>query len=239
MNKLCSKDLIVSRVFWAPALVFFIIVATPFIEFNLLFLLANVILTFVLVLGIPIIDDIYRTDPLFGSLPLRRSDVVKARYLSSGGIILGGLFLLLGTGHFLGFLFPTDNVNLGPILGGRAAVAFLILAALLVSFFLPFYFRLGLGRAIFAFMGTFLGILILASGAVKIIALSSGQSVVDLLGLERDFWFSPSTPLVEGIRAGQNALGLPLFALILIAVFSGIIFLSLRLSISFFNQRDL
>jgi hypothetical protein len=44
-----------------------------------------------MVFSILIIDDKYRVEPFFISLPLKRRKVVYARYLSSGFIVLLGL----------------------------------------------------------------------------------------------------------------------------------------------------
>jgi len=211
MLKLCQKDVLITRVFWIPALFSYIVISTAFFEGGLLFIFVNAVLTFSLVFSILIIDDKYRVEPFFISLPLKRRKVVYARYLSSGFIILLGLVLYFFTSFLLDLFIPTDRVDFRPLLSPEGAAVFLIPAGLLTLVFLPMYFRLGLGKALLFFPA------VMMAGTGIFWILLPGWNKLDKL---------------------YNAFGAPLIIFSAALVLLSLVFASINISIRFYNRRE-
>ena len=120
-----------------------------------------------LVAYVPIMEWHQESDRMLSSLPVRRGTIVLSRYLSS--IVACG--------------FRSDSVDLHRTLSGpdpesasgsgeaapgiwttfEGTLAFVLVAGLLVSLFLPLYFRFGLGRGAMVFFASCIGLFVLAS----------------------------------------------------------------------------
>ncbi len=211
MLKLCRKDVLITRVFWIPALFSYIVISTAFYERGLLFIFVNAVLTFSMVFSILIIDDKYRVEPFFISLPLKRRKVVYARYLSSGFIILLGLVFYFFTSFLLDSFIPIDIVDFRPLISPEGAAVFLIPAVLLTLIFLPMYFRLGLGKALLFFPAV----------------IMAGTGV---------FWIL--LPGVNKLEKLYKAFGAPLTIFIAVLVLSSLVFASIIISIRFYSRKE-
>jgi len=211
MLELYRKDVLITRVFWIPVLFSYIVISTAFYERGLIFIFVNAVLTFSMVFSILIIDDKYRVEPFFISLPLRRRKVVYARYLSSGFIILLGLVLYFFTSFLLDLFIPIDMVDFRPLISPAGTAFFLILAGLLTLIFLPMYFRLGLGKALLFFPA--------------VIMAGTGF-----------FWIL--LPGVNKLEKLYNAFGVPLTIFIAVLVLSSLVFASIIISIRFYSRRE-
>lgn len=80
-----------------------------------------------------VLDDKYKTDSLYCSLPLKRSAIVFSRYLSA----------LLVTLAVTAFIFILSYFHGKDIMTYKAAFLVLFYLALFFSVFFPFYFRFG------------------------------------------------------------------------------------------------
>ena len=120
-----------------------------------------------LVLYVPIMHWHQETDRMLSSLPVSRTTVVFSRYLSS--VIACGVagVAWISTGHLLVPL-------LSPLLDGAGGtpgmwatfegiLTFFTTAGLLITLFLPMYFRFGLGRGATVFMASSLGLFVFAT----------------------------------------------------------------------------
>ena len=211
MIKLCRKDVLVTRVFWIPALFSYIVISTAFYERGLIFIFVNAVLTFSMVFSILIIDDKYRVEPFFISLPLKRRKVVYARYLSSGFIIFLGLLFYFFTSFLLDSFIPIDIVDFMPLISPEGASVFLILVVLLTLIFLPMYFRLGLGKALLFFP----------------VVIMVGAGV---------FWIL--LPGVNKLEKLYNTFGAPLIIFIAFLALLSLVFASIIISIRFYSRKE-
>jgi ABC-2 type transport system permease protein len=116
------------------------------------------------------LDEKFRTEKLFASLPVRRRDIVLARY---GGmlVIAGAYFVVAYLANVVSILIRKGEVRTIPM--GYCATV-LVIMAFMTSFSFPFYFRLGLARAKPVTMLLF-GI-IMVSTTVMMIPRQSGGS---------------------------------------------------------------
>lgn len=211
MLKLCRKDVLITRVFWIPALFAYIVISTAFYERGLIFIFVNAVLTFSMVFSILIIDDKYRVEPFFISLPLKRRKVVYARYLSSGFIIFLGLVFYFFTSFLLDSFIPIDIVDFRPLISPEGTAVFLIPVVLLTLIFLPMYFRLGLGKALLFFPAV----------------IMAGTGV---------FWIL--LPGVNKLEKLYKAFGAPLTIFIAVLVLSSLVFASIIISIRFYSRKE-
>lgn len=211
MLKLCRKDVLITRVFWIPALFAYIVISTAFYERGLIFIFVNAALTFSMVFSILIIDDKYRVEPFFISLPLKRRKVVYARYLSSGFIIFLGLLFYFFTSFLLDSFIPIDIVDFMPLISPEGAAVFLIPAVLLTLIFLPMYFRLGLGKALLFFPAV----------------IMAGTGI---------FWIL--LPGVNKLEKLYNTFGEPLTIFIAVLALLSLVFASIIISIRFYSRKE-
>ncbi len=95
------------------------------------------------------LEEKFRTERFFASLPVRRSDIVLARY---GGVlaIAGAYFVMAYLANavyiFAGKNEFADKTDVRPIPLGYCATVLVILA-IITSFTFPFYFKFGLAKA--------------------------------------------------------------------------------------------
>jgi hypothetical protein len=164
-----------------------------------------------MVFSILIIDDKYRVEPFFISLPLKRRKVVYARYLSSGFIIFLGLLFYFFTSFLLDSFLPIDIVDFMPLISPEGAAVFLIPAVLLTLIFLPMYFRLGLGKALLFFPA--------------VIMAGIGVFWILLLGVNK-------------LEKLYKAFGAPLTIFIAVLVLSSLVFASIIISIRFYSRKE-
>jgi ABC-2 type transport system permease protein len=198
-------------VFWIPALFAYIVISTAFYERGLIFIFVNAALTFSMVFSILIIDDKYRVETFFISLPLKRRKVVYARYLSSGFIIFLGLLFYFFTSFLLDSFIPIDIVDFMPLISPEGAAVFLIPVVLLTLIFLPMYFRLGLGKALLFFP----------------VVIMVGAGI---------FWIL--LPGVNKLEKLYNTFGAPLIIFIAVLVLSSLVFASIIISIRFYSRKE-
>ena len=176
-----------------------------------------------LVMYVPIMEWHQETDRMLSSLPVRRTTVVFARYLSS--IIACGVagVAWISTGHLLVPLLSPLLDGASDMLGMWATfeglLTYFTTAGLLITLFLPLYFRFGLGRGAMVFMASSLGLFVL-------VTLRSGL-------------FAPGDALETRISAMTMTMG-PGWVLFLILGGMGVLLtFSARLSGRWFKRRDL
>jgi len=225
MLRLCRKDFIACRWFWLLALVVYFLYGVISIKQDVAFMAVGVALLLGLVALTLVVEDRYRTEVLFCSLPLKRSTIVRSRYLLSGFLVLFGGLIVFGYRHFLYSLDKVKALSTNPFLHLtlEELLGFVTLAAFLICLFYPLYFRYGLGKGAFLFTVILLGLLITTIGITAL--LSSWFDTGDLFTL-------------RSIAKVKDLLGPPLFLLGAVALNLAIVFFSIRLSIRFYDQRD-
>lgn len=225
MLRLCRKDFIACRWFWLLALVVYFLYGVISIKQDVAFMAVGVALILGLVTLALVVEDRYRTEVFFCSLPLRRSTIVRSRYLLSGVLVLFSGLLVFSCRHFLYSLVKVKALssNTFPHLTLEEPSVFMTVAVFLVCLFYPLYFRFGLGKGAFLLTVILLGLLIAAIG---ISALFSS-------------WFDTRGLLtLRSLAKVKDLLSPPLFLLGATALNVAIVLVSIRLSIRFYEQRD-
>jgi hypothetical protein len=178
-------------------------------------------------------------DRLLGSLPVTRTTVVEARYVSALAALALGAVLYVAYGYALTAVATVRVIERWHGTPGwasfTAVTAFLIVGYLLTVGFLPFYFRFGLplGAAWFsvatavASSGT-LGLARLARGAEGV-AGAGGAAAIRPFGGAVFTWLSSAATTWGGVPT----------ALALVGLAAVVAMVSIGLSIRFYEERDL
>jgi ABC-2 type transport system permease protein len=224
MLKLCWKDFIASRWFWLLILIICALYGTFPILPNSAVMVLGLGLVVGLLLVTLFVEDRYRTEALYCSLPLKRSTIVQARYLLSGLVLAAGTILMFAYGYFVNSVLKMNlrKMNLEALRTLEGMLGFLFTGVVLVSFFFPLFFRFGLAK------GTVVFTVILIGFIISMGALFSGK----------EFLIDPGAGILRTLGRIKHYLTPPLFLLLTLALAAGIIFLSVRLSTRFYDQRD-
>ena len=233
MLKLCLKDYLAARWWWLLALVAYALYATFPLMQNLAFMIAGAALIMGC-LGVAVfIEDFFKTEAYFSSLPLRRSTIVQARYLLAGLLTLGGGIIVFAYGGLVNSMtwLRAVKINLGAIMTFEGVMGYVLALAILVGLYFPFYFRFGLARGSLGFAITLLG---LSLGLAAVLALLNENPFKSA-----DFLKDPGIGIVWAIGQVKDELGPPLFIATGLVLTVGVFWISLRLSTRFYEKRDL
>lgn len=235
---LLRKDLRITRILWAPMAFSYGVFLLMFMENAWVYLATGACLSFVAAATSLGIDDRYQTEPLFAALPGTRRGLVAGRYLSWGAVTVVGLGLFLGYTALIHRGFGTRAPRLASIVSVRGVSAFLVGAVLAGLVFLPLHFRFGFWRGIWIFSGAGLGLTVVVLYAASLLAPASGggtDAASALLG--------PFAPAARGLRVIawiiDRFLGKPQVVAPAAAVLACLVYLSYKMSIGFYDKRDL
>jgi hypothetical protein len=172
-----------------------------------------------LALYVPTIEWHQETDRMLSSLPVSRATVVFSRYVSTIFACAIGAGAWVSSGHLLGPLLASGPTNPEMWTTLSGITAFVSVAALLLSLFLPLYFRFGIGRGAMIFVPSVMGLY--------------------LLSAQPRGFVPPATAVQAQILAFSASIG-PGWVLLLILLFlAAMMAASGRLSIRWFENRDL
>lgn len=171
MLSLVWKDMVAARLLLLAALPIYALNLAAMVSAPPIFVLISFLFSGTLAFGSLAIDELGGTEPLWASLPVRRADIVFARYLTT----------ILGAGLGLGISFGVERAvaafrgTSGSAAASAAAhLVLLLLLLLAAAVLLPLCLRLGPGNGSLAFAAITLGgLLVLSVG---------GQGLLWLLG---------------------------------------------------------
>jgi hypothetical protein len=167
MMALLRKDIGVARWNLPLAVVVFMLLSAQLVRYDGPYLVAGAGLACALTLLAPFFEWMRNGDRLLASLPVRRTDIVAARYVVAA---LSVAIALVVWGAWGRLLLPlVDPGRSAPALWGtpEGQVAFVLVAWLALAVLLPLTFALGLGRAVVAFVAVWVSlalIYLLAAG---------------------------------------------------------------------------
>ncbi len=235
---LFKKDLRITRVLWAPMAFTYGNLLLMFRENVWVYLATGACLTFVAAATALGIDDRYQTEPLFAALPGTRPSLVRGRYLAWGAVTAASLALFLVYTALLHAAFGERVPGLASLVSVKGAAAFLAGTVLTGLVFLPFHFRFGLwrGMGLFTAAGFVLSVIALNAAAFLVPAAARGSASVPSLpgavastgrGLRALAW------LIDRFMGRPTVIAAAAVALTLL------VHLSCRLSVRFYEKRDL
>jgi hypothetical protein len=170
-------------------------------------------------LYVPTMEWHQETDHMLSSLPVSRATVVFSRYLASVFACALGAAAWVSTGYLLGPLLAPEGATAGMWTTLPGITAFISVAILLLCLFLPLYFRFGMGKGAMIFVPS-----------VMVLYLLSAQS--------RGF-LPPATALRDRVAALSVSVGPGWVLLLILLLMAAMVAASGRLSLRWFEKRDL
>lgn len=177
-----------------------------------------------------IMEERYQTDTWLCSLPVSRWEVVAVRYVTVLLVITLMLLLYAAFSALLGWLLPREHAL--PLLHPGMVIAFYLLPLLMVSLFLPFYFRYGLSRGFFRMNISVLGLLLIV---MIVLELRSSLGGLWRYLSSPEFLGAPMRTLLGGFVGWLRAGGIGL--VVLLGLLS-VPVISLALSVRFYGRRE-
>jgi hypothetical protein len=166
-------------------------------------------------------EDKLQSVALSCSLPVRRDEIVRYRYISGWLVTLAGLVYVFG----LAFLIPGATIDLDELLSLGTVFFYLTIATFFLASVVPFVIRFGwTGLMIFLLGIQFLGVLALLIPVL--FDLKGGMAAL-------------FRTLPVGIANVMQILGAPVFYLSLVLILIGYNLVSWKISTVFFRSRDL
>jgi ABC-2 type transport system permease protein len=237
MLKLCAKDFVVSRWLWLLVLAANILYFRFPSQQLLLSMVSGIGLVPFCVFVTLFLEDRYKTEVIYASLPLKRSTIVLARYVLVGFLAVASAAWTFVYGYFLNSVVKLRfiRIDLQSLFSIEGIAGYLIFMALLAALFFPFYFRHGLARGSFIFAIVFLTLAIFIVGFERLAA-----NVLHLTGplFTAEFLKDPGLGIVRAIGGIKDSLGLVSFVGTVFVFMGGILLFSIRLSIRFYNCRE-
>lgn len=237
MLKLCAKDWVISRWGWLLVLAADILYFTFPSQQNLLFMISGVGLVLVCVFITLFLDDRLKTEVFYASLPLKRSTIAAARYVLVGFLAIVSAAWIFVYGYFLNSVVKLRfiRIDLRSLFSVEGIGGYLFFTALLAALFFPFHFRHGLARGSFIFAAVCLALGSLVIGLERLAAkvLSLARPL-----LTSEFLKDPGLGILKTIGEVKASLGVPLFIVGLLVLIAGMMFISIRLSIRFYEKRE-
>ena len=229
------KDLRVARRWLLIITPFYLVYAATFFRITTLYLMVNMLNTFLLAMGVTIIDDYHKAHTLLCSMPVRRRTLVAARYSSSILILILGMGACFAYGLLLDRFVTIDYGSFDLSLVGNAIVPYLAVTVFLLCLFFPFYFRFGILKGAIVFTISVTALIVLSVGSVsllKAIGIESvgtwGQSISQSRGMA----------IFSIVSRMRDEMGLPLFVP-LVGVFLGaVLTISVLLSVRYYEKRE-
>ncbi len=236
MFRLCLKDFYVNRslppviagLFLFYFVIFFLL-EQQILEPTLFIFLATLVLMYT--------DEKYKTGPLYCSLPVKRSTVVFARYVTLLFTILVGIGLVV---LFTFLMKKSWPIGFPPPPGGWTLTNWfnvLFSLALIFSIFFPLYFRFGYSKGViwgfistavvgFFFLGLFYVMVSIKSGSWGLAQYTEGKE-------------NPIVAFITGV-IGQavGIFGKQNLLIFLSLLMISLVFVSIMLSIKFYSKRE-
>ena len=238
MSRILIKDFKAVGLFWLLGLFIDVFFVTIFLGSNLAFLLAQVLMIFLLTLVQPAVEDRFGLASFLNSLPVSRADVVKAQYVSTGLLVLAGLALFVAVPSGLGRLILSPEIKTAALLTPAGLLSFLLPLILLELLFLPLYFRQGLGKSIWYFLASLIGLAVILTGGLRIVSGLAERPMSEIFPVDFGILavpYQPFLPLAGRLKAALGTAGLALVGMLTL---SGLVWLSMSLAIRFYKRRE-
>lgn len=176
------------------------------------------------------IDTASNADMIYASLPIKRSTIVYARYSSSMLITTTSFMLVILTCLSSVYIFNKADPAFELLLSLRGIISMITFLLLILSFILPFVFKFAFGKGITA---------ALITQICFVISVPVFKFLMKALYGIWEFDITFFTKLLDDILKWIIELQAVYAYLLIFTIVSIIIFISIILSVRFYNRRDL
>jgi ABC-type transport system involved in multi-copper enzyme maturation permease subunit len=236
ISALVHKDWMIGRRFLLVAFPVYLLYALMFFQAGTLFIFVSMLFSLFLALGAVIIEEKTQGDTLLCSFPVKRIDIVYARYLTAGLGAGLGMFVTFAVGFVLDIMFAKTHADFNPTMTFAGFLGFFLLLATSVALFFPFYFKYGFFKGGLIFLSVSLLFSILTGAVFNLAWLMARKSASTGLGA---FFKDPYKTMVHGIGSIAKAVG-PLFLLqAVLILIAGLVWLSILISVRMYSGRDI
>ncbi len=176
------------------------------------------------------IDTSFGTDMTYASLPVKRSTIVVARYVSSIIITLSGFCLVILVCLSLVHIFNLWDPAFRIILSSRGITSMISFLLVILTIMLPFVFKFGSGKGVIAALIIQIGIVLLVPLFEFII-----NALNDIWNFDIAYFYNLLHNILSWMMT-LPAIYAYLFALSVVVI---LYVISIILSVRFYNRRDL
>lgn len=176
------------------------------------------------------VANVYKAEMIYASLPIKRSRIVFARYLSSFQLMGGSFSLAVLSCLSMVYIFNETDTAFNIILSFRGIISMLSLLFVVLSFIFPFIFKFGSGKGVTAALITQIGLMIAVPVVKFVINALQGILAFDFAFFNR--MLHTAIKWIVGLSAFQAYL-------LLLGIVSFVILVSIGLSVRFYNRMDL
>ncbi len=176
------------------------------------------------------IDTSFKTEMTYASLPLKRSTIVFARYVSSIIITLTGFCLVILSCLTIVYLFYQNDPAFKIFLSSRGIISMISFLLIILAVILPFLFKFGPGKGVIAALIVQIGIVLLLPLSEFII-----NALNDIWNFDIAFFYK----LLQEILIWMTALPAIYAYLFVCSIVVSLNAISIALSVRFYDRRDL
>jgi hypothetical protein len=238
MIRLLLKDIRITRLFWLPALAFYAVFILSFSGRPAAYLIAHVFIILILAIVVPIVEYMTRTEHVACALPVRRSEIVGARYLATLAVTLVSLVLFLAYARLVRAVvdIPEFRPSSPPTI--QEGLMIFLVTAVTASLFFPFYFKSGMGKGLLGFSIFILAVLMITT-TFSMIPEEKPAGTQTLQPSGSGGAMASGFHVFSFLQGFEKALRNPAFLVLAVLVTAAVVYISLRLSIHFYSRRDL
>ena len=229
------KDLRVARKWLLIITPFYLVYAAQFFSITPLYLIVNMLNTFVLAMGVTIIDDYHKAHTLLCSMPVRRRTLVAARYFSSILMLTLGMAACFAYGLLLNRFVTIDYGSFDLSLIGSTIVPYLAITALLLCLFFPFYFRFGILKGVIVFTISVTALVVLSVGLLSLLRAIGIESIGTWVQSISEPRGMAIFTIVSRMR---DAIAPALFVPLVCGFLGAVLAISVLLSIRYYEKRE-
>lgn len=177
----------------------------------------------------PAIDEACDADALFASLPIKKSKIVFARYLTSFLLVIFSFALIAITSTISLHLIPNTDPLVTLFFSLRGMTGTVLFLLLFLTFYLPFIFKFGSGKGIGVALIAQIGIVLIIQISKLILKAFQGIFAFDLTFI---------AGLFASIQRWATGLQTNEAYLLIFVVLIVLILISAALSTRFYKNRD-
>jgi hypothetical protein len=176
------------------------------------------------------VDSAYQAEMIYASLPIKRSRIVFARYLSSFILTAGSFSLAVLSCFSMVYIFNETDPAFNIILSFRGIISMILFLFMILSFIFPFIFKFGIGKGVTAALIMQISLMIAVPLIKFVFKALQGILAFDFAFFNR--MLHTAIKWIIGLTAFQAYV-------LIFGIVSLVILVSIGLSVRFYNRMDL
>ncbi|MCP4724496.1 MAG: ABC-2 transporter permease [bacterium] len=229
MYNLIEKDFRVIKWYFVMFMANWVLYSFALFRFGL-FIPGCSVFTILLPMIFLLVDTAHKSESMICSMPVKRNEIIRARYLSSLIILTFGLLITLLMGFTIENLTDSKDALIGSLFTISGALGFVLKAMVMTAFILPFYYKYGIATGFPVFMAFLLAVILILLGIEYVISIMRGLDM---------FMMPIFSGIITVIAEFSNEIGMIPFRVLSLVIIVSLVLLSMKLSEKYYNKRDL